>query len=391
MLATALLVPSALGLPGRPAEPRREPRRWAGVAVGVCLGLAYLARQEAVWLGLVILFLSITRVRAEAPGSRGPTIRRILWPIVAGGLIVVVPWLARNALELGSPFPGQAIENLFLRRNEDIFAFTDRPSAGSYLAQGIGTLLWNPTAAAWSALVDVLLLPALPVGLVGLVSLVGLWRSPSLRHPTPLQVVLVSGGLTFFATALLFPVASRWGTYQHASGPLLVGLTATAALGADALLAKVSRWRGWPRANVVIGPVALVVVALVMGGLQVQLLADQTRGHERRYRSVAVALADLQAASGTSASATLMTDHPMWLATVTGAPAIALPDEDLASLQALGQRFGTDQLVVMDERGRYPGALLAPGSAGCLSDEPIPLGDPEQPAWLFRLAETCRG
>ena len=81
---------------------------------------------------------------------------------------------------------------------------------------------------------------------------------------------------------------------------------------------------------------------------------------------------------------------PMWLATVTGTPAIALPDEDLASLQALGERFGTDRLVVMDERGRYPGALLAPASADCLSDGPIQLGDPERPAWLFRLAETCR-
>ena len=60
--------------------------------------------------------------------------------------------------------------------------------------------------------------------LAGLVTLPWLRRSPALLRPTALVVLLVSGLLTFLATALLFPVATLWGTFLHASGPLLVGL-----------------------------------------------------------------------------------------------------------------------------------------------------------------------
>jgi hypothetical protein len=391
VLVAALLVPVALGLPARPGDPAPRPTRWGALGLGAALGLAYLARQEAVWVGLVILMTIGLQARSAVPGHRLAWSVGRLWPVVVGGLVIVIPWLVRNAIELGSPFPGQTVENLFLRRNEDIFAFGDRPSASTYLGQDLGTLLGNPTAAAGAALIDVLLLPAFPVGALGLLAVLGLWRTPLMRHPTALRVLLLSGGLTFLATVLLFPVASRWGTYLHASGPFLVGLTACSVLGADALLATVSRWRSWPRANVIIGPAALVVVTLVMGWLQLDLLAEQTRARETRLTSIASTLAEIGSREAGALPETYMTDHPMWLATVTRTPAIALPDEDPTSLQALSSRFGTDWLVVIDERGRYPDALLDPASRGCLDGTPTQLGDPARPAWLFRLAATCSG
>ena len=36
-----------------------------------------------------------------------------------------------------------------------------------------------------------------------------------------------------------------WGTFLHAAGPLLVGLTVAAMLGADAAIARVAATRGW--------------------------------------------------------------------------------------------------------------------------------------------------
>ena len=126
---------------------------------------------------------------SDSERSRSPTTieRRIgtwpreatrrLWPVFLGGLIVVVPWLARNALELGSPFPGQAVENLFLVENEDIFAFRHHPDVATYLAQGASVVLTNPLRAAWDNLVNVILFPAFPVGVAGLVALVGMRRT----------------------------------------------------------------------------------------------------------------------------------------------------------------------------------------------------------------------
>jgi hypothetical protein len=139
---------------------------------------------------------------------------------VVSGLLVVVPWLVRNTLELGTPFPGQALENMVLVRNEDVFSFANRPNLGRYLDQGLATVLWNPVSAAWAGFRDALLLPAFPVGVVGLVALLAMYRSSALRRPTALVTLLASGILTFVCTALPFPVATRWGTFLHASGPL---------------------------------------------------------------------------------------------------------------------------------------------------------------------------
>ena len=133
---------------------------------------------------------------------------------------------------------------MFLVENEDIFAFRDRPDAATYLGQGLATVLWNPVAAAWDSLLNVIVLPAFPVGLAGLIALAGMWRSPCLRRPTALMAVLISALLIFVTTMLLFPVATLWGTFMHSSGPLLVGLGVMAALGGDALLARVSTVRG---------------------------------------------------------------------------------------------------------------------------------------------------
>jgi hypothetical protein len=155
-------------------------------------------------------------------------------------------------------------------------------------------------------------------------------------------------------------------------------------------MARISRWRGWPKANVVIGPAALVVVVVAMGVLQLGLLAEQTRERQGRYEAIARELAEAATEASSAVPRVVITDHPMWLATLTDGPAIALPDEDPEALLALGRSFGTDWLVVVDERGRYPDALLERPGSGCLSAPPRTLGDGDERAWLFRLAEGCQ-
>ena len=79
----------------------------------------------------------------------------------------------------------------------------------------------------------------------------------------------------------------------------------------------------------------------------------------------------------------------MWLAEATGGYAIALPDEEIDALTELGRVFGTDWVVVVDERGRYPEALRQPAAASCRTTDPVALEGSETGAWLFRLAEAC--
>jgi hypothetical protein len=297
--------------------------------------------------------------------------------------------LVRNAFDLGSAFPGQAVENMFLTRNEDIFAFLDRPNAARYLDQGIATVLGNPVRAAWDGLFNVITVTAFPVGILGLLSVIALHRSRAIRRVTALSVLLLSGGLTFASTMLLFPVASLWGTFMHASGPLLVGLTIMAALGGDALLARISVLRHWEKPNVILAPVALIAVAGLLAVFQLRILAEQSRDTESRYATVAAAVGAHAQDTGRPMPETVITDHPMWVADALGGSAIALPDEDPAAVIELARRFDAPWVVLMDERGAYPEALLAEAGQGCLAAEPVPLTQEESPAWLFELAERC--
>ena len=260
ILLAALFVPRVIGARDG-HDDVLPPSIVAGLGLGVSMGLAYLSRQEVIWLGLVVLSMQAMVLRWRPTGARSREAAQRLWPVFVGGLLVVVPWLARNWMELGTPLPGQAIENMFLASNEDIFAFSDHADAASYLSQGLATVLFNPIEAALDGLVNVLVLPAFPVGIAGLLALVAMRRSPFLRRPTALMAVLLSGFLIFVSTVLLFPVATLWGTFMHASGPLLVGLGVVAAFGGDALLARISSLRDWEKPNVIVAPIALVSTA----------------------------------------------------------------------------------------------------------------------------------
>jgi hypothetical protein len=79
----------------------------------------------------------------------------------------------------------------------------------------------------------------------------------------------------------------------------------------------------------------------------------------------------------------------MWLSDVMDRPVIALPDEPVDSIGALAARFGGRWLVVIDERGRYPDALLGSPRHACLASDPVRLATPGEPAWLFQLVPGC--
>lgn len=232
-------------------------------------------------------------------------------------------------------------------------------------------------------LIGVLLVPAFPIGLAGLLALAGLRRTPALRTVSAWTTLLLAGALTFLATAFLFPVATRWGTFLHASGPLLVALAVAAALGGDALVARISRARRWERENIVIAPVALVAVTAALLGLQLAVEAVRT---ERLADRLAVITRDLDARG---AEPVLIADQPVRIGEAAGRMTIVLPDEPPEAVLDLARFYGTRTVVVLGERGRYPAAFLTGPGRACLAAEPERIGPADAPAWLLRLAESC--
>ena len=346
--------------------------RRAMVVLGVLLGLAYLTRLEAVYFAATFVVL----VGLTWPGWRERA--RLVVPVAAVAALVALPWWLRNVETFGTPLPGQVADILFITRNEQIFAYAQWPTLGGFLGQGVPQIVGNVFAAVWHDLVDVLLVPAAPIVVFGLAAvIVSVWRRqrsvPAKVRRGSLAALLLAGGLTFAATSLLFPVATLWGTFEHASGPLLVGLAVAAVIGGDAFVAWLVKRRGWQRQNAWLAPFALIALTIPLAAFQLVSASRQAADEQAQIRSIAVQLPAALAAAGVAAEAPVITDRPIWLSDSLGRPALALPDESPNVVLRLARDFGARSVVIVEERGAYPGALRDPANASCFTELP-PVG-----------------
>ncbi len=306
--------------------------------------------------------------------------RRFSAPYQSEPVSNLATW-ARNLAVFGTPLPGQLTDNMFLTRNEQIFAFTDPPTVSGFLAQGPLGIAANIANGAWHNAIDVLVVSAGPVAVVGLATVaIALVGRTALPMHGPLAMLLLSGAITFAATSVLFPVATLWGTFEHAAGPLHVGLIVAAVIGMDAFVARVRAWRAWPRSNSWLAPAALALATLPIVALALVGAAHAALTDAARMRSLAAALPP--------DSAPIVTDRPVWLAEATGRSALALPDESLDALAQLVHRFGAGAVVVTEPRGDYPAALRQPNAAACFTQLNLP-GLPVESA-VFAVNEACR-
>ena len=337
--------------------------RGAGVAIGLALGLAYLSRQEAIWFGLAYLLL--------VAGARKPWWPALRWAVLAGA-VVAGPWIVRNALTFDAGGLRQALENAWLTTNTDIFAFAARPSAAAFLAQGPSVIVGHVGAALINDLVNVLVVPAAPVGVIGLIALVALRRTAPVREAGPLRALLLGGAITYLVISIVFPVATLWGTFQHASGPLLVALIVLSAIGLDAFVARIRSWRGWSRENAWLAPLATLTMSVPVAVLSVALLGAGADAEASRMAALRTGLETIEAP--------VITDHPMWVSMTLEVPALAYPHEDDASVTALARRFGAGWLLLLD------GDLAGPAATDpCFA----PQAAPAPGARLFRIQPSC--
>jgi hypothetical protein len=363
--AAVAVAPGALGgTSGRPSV-------IAAAALGALLGLAYLSRQEAVYVATAYLAVTLVLTKRLPPAHRGRYLLSALGPVVAVGALTVLPWLARNAVTFGSAFAGQAVENAFLIEAADVFAWSERPTAERYFAQGLTAVTGNVVGALGHNAVSVLLLAAAPISIVGLAALVALRRTVALRRVSALQLLVIASVLTYIATSVAFPVATLAGTYLHSAGPALVALAVLAALGADAALTRLARMRAWNRANEWLSPLALLAIAFPLAALQIVVVAHQSE-------TAASRIAPAVATAGPLGVVTV-SDEPIWLAYATGRPVIVLPDEPPGSVWNLASHFDAPLVVIFGEHGRYPAAMSNTDCFERISGTPT----------RFRVARTC--
>ena len=373
-----LVLPSALldstvafGLPALAAcllmvRLAREPRGARALdprvlVLGVAIGVAFLSRNEAAWLGLAWAIVAWWTTGLTAAV-------RIRWIAIAGAVALAVasPWLLRDWLVFGSPLPGQAAANALSLSGFDIFAWHDPPTLARYLAAGPEAWLGTRVDGLAHNLQNVLAVPGFPVAAIGLVALPWCGRDRALRP------LLLAGAITFLVTSLLFPVATTWGTFLHAAVPVQVLLVVVAVVATDAAIARVGVFRGWHRPVAWLGPLFLGLAAVLFTTLGLPAYGRQAAAVAARYAELPARLA--AAGEPLRPGMPVISDFPIWLAETARVPTLALPDEPPADVLDLARTFGARLLVIeRDDHGRWPAVLAGDDpAAGCFQEIDLP-------------------
>jgi hypothetical protein len=370
LIATILMARILRDPDGRLADPRLY-------VLGAALGLAALTRNEVVWLAATWVL-----VVAVAPGQSARLRVGRIAVVAIVSLLIFAPWAIRDWQVFGSPLPGQAIANGLSLDGRDIFAWNAPPTLDRYLAAGPATLLGLRVTGTLHNLLNVLLFLGIPISCIGIVGLLRVWRGRALRP------LLVFSALTFLATSLLFPVATTWGTFLHAAGPVQVLLVVSAMLALDAAVAWLGRRLGWTRPIAWLGPAMGIFGSVLFTLVFIPSFGAGSRATADLYtelgRRMAAAGHPLDAAAGP-----VITNFPIWLAEVTGADALALPEESPADVLDLAATFpGTRLLIVMgDDHGRWP-AVLDGSTDGADCFRELDLGAPSSGLATDPLADT---
>lgn len=352
-------LPDHRRLGGRLPDRRLPDRRL--ICLGLLLGLAALTRSEAIWLGLTWAAMAWF----WTPGSLRRGLILIAIPAIVAGL-VFAPWVARNTLVFGTPLPGQTISNALFAHDYDVFAYQNQPNLAGYLGQGPAALLSQHVGGIAHNLLDVLVIPALPVSILGLLALPWVWRRRALR-PLVLAVAL-----TFATTSLIFPVATTSGTFLHTAGAVYVLLAISCLVALDTVVVGIGRLRHWTRPVAWIGPGLAIATILPLCAVTVLSMSRQADDVRTRYEALPAAMT--RAGVPLATAGPVITDNPIWLAEAARVPTLALPQESPDAVLDLAHRFGVKILVVREDGRKWP-AILVDGGTAALCFQEVPLSD----------------
>ena len=313
---------------------------------GVLVGLAFLARNDGILLGVpfALAFLAdlIRRPRASRIGWRAASL------CLAGFVLLAAPWLLRQLSVFGSISPSATNGRvLWITDYRQLYSVSAETTLGTFLAQGIGSLLASRLGGLTSALTIFATMPLL--GFLAPFTLIGGWLSRRDRSFIPWIVYAIT---LFTFSALLFAVHVPYGTFLHSAVALLPHAYLAALLGIAATVRWVARRRpSWdaPRATRVFSAMVVGVVLLgSVAGTWITLRAWRSE-HDLREQVVA-ALATVPAADR------LMSPDSGAYRYLAGRSGIVTPDDPLPVVETALREYGIRWLVL--ERDHITAALV---------------------------------
>ena len=341
--------------------------RRAFVLGGLVVGLAALTRADGLLLGVPF---ALAFTREFLPGRE----RVIGWVAALGCAalfaLVLGPWLLRQLDVFSSLSPAAGSGRaLWLTDYQQLFSIANPPSAESFWAQGVGTIVASRIGGFVAAIGLFALLPLVVVLAPFFVA--GAWVRRTDRVFAPF---LVYAGLFFVMSGLVFAVLVPHGTFIHSAVALLPHAYLLVVAGIGAVIGWVARRRpSWDaaRATMIFGYGA---VAVAVVGAAVQSMTTIGRWTEQRATQSHLAAA---VSSAADPGDRVMSADPGAYLFLTGHGGIVTPNDDLATIEDAARRYDVRWLVLEPSE-------IVPALA------PVLAGD-ESPAWLSRPVAVASG
>jgi len=325
---------------------------------GVIVGLAFLARNDGLLLGVPFALVALR------DGLRRPRMSVIGWRAAAacavGFIVVASPWLLRQLEVFGSLSPSAANGRiLWITEYRQLYSVSSETTMSTFLAQGLGPLLASRVEGLLAALGIFATMPLL--FFLAPFALVGGWTRR--RHPAFVPALVYA--VTLFAFSAVFSaVHVPYGTFLHSAVSLVPHAYLLALLGIGSTVAAVARRRpSWDAPRATRAFTAMVVGVVLLGAVGSAVITMRSWGGDAAVRDrVATAFAE------TPPSDRLMTPDAGAYRYLTGHPGVVTPDDPLPVVEQAARTYGVRWLVL--EAAHVTSALL-----------PV-LEGTEHPAWL---------
>ena len=338
----------------------------AFVAAGALVGLAMLARNDGILVGVALGLLFLWD-RYRAWHDARPAVLPWWSAFVSLGMFVLVmaPWWARQLAVFGSISPSSASGRiLWIRSLAEMNSIEGHPTLSTFLGQGLGPLASSRLVGLVQAVISFVVLIA---GLVlAPLMVVGAWLR---RRSVDFAPFFVYAAILFAFSALVSAVHVPNGTFIHSAIALAPQATILALEGVVGLVAWMAvRRRDWDVAE---ASRVFVLGAVVMAMLVGVVFSFSTRTAWAAERDIKVAAGAALASAGAEPTDVVMSLDTGGVKYWTGHPGVVAPDDPIATIERVAKAYGARWLLV---EKKDTVTALAP-----LLVDPAP-----QPTWIGR-------
>jgi hypothetical protein len=327
------------------------------VASGALAGLATLARVD----GLLILAAPLTAWairrgwigrRTDAP--RVPALAAV--GILLAAAVVMAPWLVRQTLTFGAPFPSAGGQTLWITSYNQQFSIGDEVSLASYLAWGPFNIIGSKLESWFELLGRTAVLLG---GTFFFTFVPGLWMSRRRPELAPFIVYWVA---MFAVMGAVFTFHAPRGAFYHSAPawlPFAIPLAVASLAPVATAIGRFWRFLRRPATHrflAVVGTAGAIVLSSIGSGV---IYAEWDRSHR-----LDVAAATWLSDRG-DPDAVVMYSDPATLALLSGNPGVAAPFDPFAVTERVIDAYAVRWVVVQLAPGAETDALdLWPGRAG---------------------------